>query len=242
MQHVTCIILQVSDEDQGSNGEVDFSIEFMSPPTFALVGSGALSAEMHLIRALDRETVNFYSFRIFATDRGSPALFSEAAIVITITVSRVLHLVILSCVSYVGKLNLISSQDVNDNAPAFQQDTYTAVFLENTANGTQLATVVAEDSDIGTNADIVYSSGNPDQVSVHPESGVVTLVFVPDFEVSSEFTFEASFIILASACTVNTHTLSSIPLQIIATDSGMMPQLFGTTNVSIAFLLEKSTH
>ena len=82
----TCI-LQVMDGDFGSNGEVDFSLEPAAQGLFIVNATGPSSVQLIINHELDRESTPSYSFRVFATDRGSPALAGEAQIDITITVS-----------------------------------------------------------------------------------------------------------------------------------------------------------
>ena len=80
---------QVIDIDSGQNAEVDFSLEAgPARQFFSLLHSESSSTQLHLVRELDRETQDFYSFRIFATDRGSPSsLIGQTEIFITVGVS-----------------------------------------------------------------------------------------------------------------------------------------------------------
>lgn len=80
---------QVIDMDSGQNAEVDFSLEAgPARQFFSLLHSDSSSTQLHLARELDRETQDFYSFRIFATDRGSPSsLIGQTEIFITVGVS-----------------------------------------------------------------------------------------------------------------------------------------------------------
>lgn len=78
---------QVTDEDIGINSEVDFSLDQSAQDVFALMYTGPLSVELHLINQLDRETTASYSFRIFVIDRGTPHLLGQTDILITVLVS-----------------------------------------------------------------------------------------------------------------------------------------------------------
>lgn len=76
----------MTDLDIGSNAELDFSLEASLGQThFSLTSNGRV-AQLHLARALDREFIDSYTLRIFATDRGSPPLIGEIAIWINVTV------------------------------------------------------------------------------------------------------------------------------------------------------------
>jgi hypothetical protein len=77
----------VTDADIGVNSEVDFSLDSPASNLFFLQSSGPLSTQLLISHLLDRETVDFYSFSLFATDRGTPARTGSAAISINITVS-----------------------------------------------------------------------------------------------------------------------------------------------------------
>ena len=76
------------DPDSGNNGVIDFSIDASDGSLFNLVGTSSQSAQLHLNHQLDRETTESYSFRIFAVDRGSPALGGQAQVTIRVSVSQ----------------------------------------------------------------------------------------------------------------------------------------------------------
>ncbi|XP_035288650.1 protocadherin alpha-2-like isoform X14 [Anguilla anguilla] len=60
-----------------------------------------------------------------------------------------------------GTLNIsVSVLDINDNAPAFDQQTYKVTLLENVPVGTFVVKVHATDPDSGPNGEIEYSFGN----------------------------------------------------------------------------------
>ncbi len=78
----------MTDVDTGSNAELDFSLEAgLAQMYFSLDREGSV-AQLHLTRPLDRELFDSYSFRIFATDRGSPPLIGETAVFITVMVGQ----------------------------------------------------------------------------------------------------------------------------------------------------------
>ena len=79
--------LQVSDADIGANGQVAFSLSADTQGLFSLNIVQALVAELTLSHTPDRETRSSYNFRMFATDRGFPALIGETDITIVIGVS-----------------------------------------------------------------------------------------------------------------------------------------------------------
>lgn len=75
------------DGDSGSNSELDFSLEQSVEGLFTLRVTGAFSVQLLINHQLDRETRESYSFRVFATDGGSPSLVGESQIEITVVVS-----------------------------------------------------------------------------------------------------------------------------------------------------------
>ena len=83
------------DSDDGSNGEVQYSLSGDSTPFTVDPNSGWISTISHL----DKETVSSYTLILTATDNGTPAL---------------------SCTS----LLYISIIDYNDNPPEFVKESY----------------------------------------------------------------------------------------------------------------------
>ena len=84
---------------------------------------------------------------------------------------------------------------MNDNAPIFDQDTYTATLAENTPAGRSVVNVSATDADIGTNAEVLYFLvGDPSLVNVHNTTGEVFLIAAPDFETTMTFTAQVNML------------------------------------------------
>lgn len=77
----------MSDADIGSNGEVDFFLESIAQGLFSLVTAEPFVTQLHFSHSIDREVRDVYSFRIFAMDRGTPALIGQTEIIINVTVS-----------------------------------------------------------------------------------------------------------------------------------------------------------
>ena len=80
-------LLQAVDADSGSNGNLTFSLESSVENLFTLLETGPFSVQVLLNHMLDRENTDSYSFRVFATDGGSPALVGETVININVLVS-----------------------------------------------------------------------------------------------------------------------------------------------------------
>ncbi|XP_019820661.2 protocadherin gamma-A8 isoform X8 [Bos indicus] len=92
---------------------------------------GAVSPELVLERALDREEEAAHYLVLIAADGGEPRRSSTVHIRVTVL-------------------------DTNDNAPVFAQPIYRVKVPENVPPGTRLLTVSASDPDEGTNGEVAY--------------------------------------------------------------------------------------
>ncbi|NWY46663.1 PCDG2 protein, partial [Sylvia atricapilla] len=156
-------LLHVQDRDSGANGEVRCSLDEGAP--FRLEKSFDDYYHVVTARELDREQVPEYNVTVRAADGGSPALQSSAVLAL-----RVL--------------------DVNDNAPVFAEERYSARLAENNAAGALVLTVRATDADWGQNARVRYRlsegrvRGAPlsSYVSVQAETGALYALRSLDYE------------------------------------------------------------
>ncbi|CAN8189749.1 unnamed protein product [Coccothraustes coccothraustes] len=156
-------LLNVNDPDSGENGQVRCSIDKDVP--FRLQSSQGSYYRVVTASELDREQVSEYNVTVRAADGGSPALQSSAVLAL-----RVL--------------------DVNDNAPVFAQERYSARVAENNAAGALVLTVRATDADWGQNARVRYRlaegrvRGAPlsSYVSVQAETGALYALRSLDYE------------------------------------------------------------
>ncbi|NWV62303.1 PCDG5 protein, partial [Malurus elegans] len=156
-------LLHVQDRDSGANGEVRCSLDAGVP--FRLEKTFEDYFRVVTARELDREQVSEYNVTVRAADGGSPPLQSSAVLAL-----RVL--------------------DVNDNAPVFAQERYSARLAENNAAGALVLTVRASDADWGQNARVRYRlsegrvRGAPlsSYVSVQAETGALYALRSFDYE------------------------------------------------------------
>ncbi|XP_068446032.1 protocadherin gamma-A10-like [Clinocottus analis] len=159
----TVAVLNIKDADSENNGEIKCSINGKLP--FKIESSLTNYYNLITDQHFDRESVSEYNITITATDLGSPSLSS----------STQLHLKI---------------SDVNDNAPIFNQISYSAYITENNSPGFSIFAVSARDSDWNQNARISYLledtqvSGSPisTYVSLNSETGVLSAVRSFDYE------------------------------------------------------------
>ncbi|XP_054244949.1 protocadherin gamma-B5-like [Indicator indicator] len=160
-------LVNVNDPDSGENGQVLCELSEEAP--LSLVASSGDSYKVVTASALDREQAAEHRVTLVARDRGSPALSSRAALVLEVS-------------------------DVNDNAPVFEEEAYSAYVAENNAAGTPVLRVLARDSDAGANGRVSYwleggSAGSaPPPVSVDAQSGAVYAQRSFDYEQCREFT------------------------------------------------------
>ncbi|NXO30086.1 PCD23 protein, partial [Cisticola juncidis] len=122
--------LSASDEDGGLNGEVRYSL---IDDTYGAFAIDSVTGSLVTTKALDRETKSQYTFRAVASDRSTH--FPRST-----TVSVVVHV-----------------DDVNDNDPVFLQNPIRVFVSAETAVNETVATVRAEDVDLGSNGAIVFN-------------------------------------------------------------------------------------
>ncbi|KAM6251561.1 LOW QUALITY PROTEIN: uncharacterized protein LJ264_009318 [Porphyrio hochstetteri] len=158
-------LVKVRDRDSGENGQV--SCELSGEAPLSIVASSGGSYKVVTSGALDREQAAEHRVTVMARDRGSPALWSRAALVLEVS-------------------------DVNDNAPVFEEAAYSAYVWENNAAGALVLRVSARDADAGANGRVSYwlaggSAGAAPSVSVEARSGAVYAQRSFDYEQCREF-------------------------------------------------------
>ncbi|CAN0129353.1 unnamed protein product [Bubo scandiacus] len=122
--------LFASDEDDGLNGEVTYSL---IDDTFGAFAIDSVTGSIVTTKALDRETKSQYTFRAVASDCSTHLPRST-------TVSVVVHI-----------------DDVNDNDPVFLQNPIRAFVPAETPVNETVVTVRVEDVDLGSNGAVVFS-------------------------------------------------------------------------------------
>ncbi|XP_064017521.1 protocadherin gamma-B5-like isoform X18 [Pogoniulus pusillus] len=159
-------LVKVRDRDSGENGQVRCELSGEAPLSLVALSGG--SYKVVTASALDREQAAEHRVTLVARDRGSPALSSSAELVLEVS-------------------------DVNDNAPVFEEEVYSAYVEENNAAGAQVLRVLARDADAGANGRVSYwleggSAGEaPPPVSVEARSGAVYAQRSFDYEQCREF-------------------------------------------------------
>ncbi|MXQ90966.1 hypothetical protein E5288_WYG005574 [Bos mutus] len=167
---IVVAVFSVSDPDSGDNGKTTCSIQDDLP--FLLKPSVKNFYTLVTERTLDREERAEYNITITVTDMGTPRLKTEHNITVLVS-------------------------DVNDNAPAFTQTSYTLWVRENNSPALHIGSVSAIDTDAGANAQVTYSLlPTPDPlvplaslVSINPDNGHLFALTSLDYEALRAFEF-----------------------------------------------------
>ncbi|KAL2077312.1 hypothetical protein ACEWY4_026816 [Coilia grayii] len=185
-------IVNVQDRDSGSNGQVRCVISSNVP--FKLEPSITNYYSLVTTAELDREVTSEYNITVTASDEGTPSLSS----------SKIVNLMV---------------ADVNDNPPAFRQQSYSAHITENNKPGSAVCTVSATDPDWRQNGTVNYAlhssevEGTPVSylLSINGDTGVIHAVRSFDYE-----------------------KLKNFKVQVIARDNGFPPL---SSNVTVSVLV-----
>uniref|UniRef100_A0A4W2DJ13 Cadherin domain-containing protein n=1 Tax=Bos indicus x Bos taurus TaxID=30522 RepID=A0A4W2DJ13_BOBOX len=163
-------LFRIRDRDSGENGKMTCSIQDDLP--FILKPSEENFYTLVTNGALDRESKAEYNVTITVTDLGTPRLKTEHNIIVLVS-------------------------DVNDNAPAFTQTSYTLWVRENNSPALHIGSVSATDTDAGANAQVTYSLLPPPDplvplaslVSINPDNGHLFALTSLDYEALRAFEF-----------------------------------------------------
>ncbi|NXA15716.1 PCDBF protein, partial [Sapayoa aenigma] len=156
-------LFTVRDRDAGANGKVSCGLE--DQLFFSLRPAYKNYYELVTVSTLDREETAQYILTVTAADAGSPPLTTTQTFTVDIS-------------------------DVNDNAPVFNQTSYTMYVRENNVPTVLVGAVSAADADVGLNAKVTYSL-SPAQasegpscscISVNSENGHVFVLRALDYE------------------------------------------------------------
>ncbi|KAM8958734.1 protocadherin beta-15-like isoform 2-T2 [Lycaon pictus] len=164
----TIALFSIQDRDSGENGRMFCSIQEDVP--FTLKPSLENFYKLVTEGALDRESQAEYNITITVSDLGTPRLKTQHNITVRVS-------------------------DVNDNAPAFSQTTYTLRVRENNSPALHIGTVSATDRDAGANAQVTYSLLPPRDphlplaslVSINADNGQLFALRSLDYEALQAF-------------------------------------------------------
>ncbi|XP_064244030.1 protocadherin beta-15-like [Passer domesticus] len=123
-------LFTVRDRDSGANGKISCALE--DELSFSLRAAYKNYYELVTVSALDREERPQYIVSVTAADAGWPPLSTTQTFTVEIS-------------------------DVNDNAPVFNQSSYTMYVRENSVAAVFVGAVSAADADVGLNGKVSYS-------------------------------------------------------------------------------------
>ncbi|XP_016522791.1 protocadherin alpha-8-like [Poecilia formosa] len=140
-------------------------------------GEDSVSAELVLLKALDREQQPAIKLTVTAVDGGNPPKSGTANIIVSIL-------------------------DINDNSPVFSSSLYKTrisenVSVENVSTGTTVANLNATDADEGLNSEIEYSLRKKGQdrvldlFEIDPKTGALLVKGNIDYEENPAFEIHA---------------------------------------------------
>nr|XP_053612376.1 cadherin-related tumor suppressor [Plodia interpunctella] len=130
------------------NNQVRYFIKEGDADVFKI---NASSGQISLLRTLDRETQDEYTLTLVAMDTGSPPLTGSGTVKVIV-------------------------QDVNDNSPDFERQSYRTSVKENLPPGTVILNPKATDKDFGNNAKIRYSllGDKSERFQIDSNTGVIS--------------------------------------------------------------------
>ncbi|NXJ84185.1 PCD23 protein, partial [Trogon melanurus] len=175
----TILDLFASDEDAGLNGEVTYSL---IDNTFGAFAINSVTGSIVTTKTLDRETKSQYTFRAVASDCSTQLPRST-------TVSVVVHV-----------------DDINDNDPVFLQNPIRAFVPAETLVNETVATVRAEDVDLGSNGAVVFSLMTAETVfQINATTGDIVLQ-----EPLSSKNFSTQLLVMASDQGISPRTATAM--------------------------------
>lgn len=154
--------IDIEDNGDGESGQV--TCQILSGPDFKLSPVPNKGYTLLLNTSVDRETKDSYHVMV-----NCKALDVEAAKDLTVNIT-----------------------DVNDNTPMFIKNLYTGMVDENRDAGQFIAQVLAQDADMGVNAEIMYSIPKEAQeyIRINPRTGIISTNSLLDREMNATLRFK----------------------------------------------------
>ncbi|XP_072174166.1 cadherin EGF LAG seven-pass G-type receptor 2-like [Diadema setosum] len=217
--------ITATDNDDGENGRLTYSMTAQSDAR-----SGAMfdiNPDTGLIvttMALDRETIESHTFRLTATDQGTPPKYATTNLTIYVD-DRNDHTPIFEQPIPVNITSQVT--DTRSDAPVFQNSTYIVFVSESVPIGHVVVRVSASDSDAGSNAEISYSMDDVPEFEINEHSGEVYTRLQLDRETVSHYVFTVT---ASDHGTTSIHQQSMAIVQISIEDINDNPPIFPTSH------------
>ena len=162
------IIVHATDRDAGVNAKLIYNVTgTVYKHWFAI---NATTGEIRTAALLDREKISRLELLVIVTDLGLPPLSGNCTVVVDI-------------------------RDSNDNDPVFNKVIYFGSVAENTANGTSVIQVSANDNDTDLNGKVQYALQLDEIVVpfvIDPDNGTIVTSGHIDYEVQSSYVFRVA--------------------------------------------------
>ena len=161
--------VEAVDNDQGPNGTVTYRLLEGAEGKFAI---DSQTGEIFTNGSLDREQVPSYTLLVEAVDNPNNSSFALSSVVnVTVII-----------------------EDVNDNSPIFEQESYEVSILDNVRRFTEIIQLRAFDQDSGSNSQITYRFEVPyptmrDDFNIDADTGVVSRIRRVVFEEQSVYSY-----------------------------------------------------
>uniref|UniRef100_A0A8C0QNS1 Cadherin domain-containing protein n=1 Tax=Chelonoidis abingdonii TaxID=106734 RepID=A0A8C0QNS1_CHEAB len=159
--------ISATDADSGRNAEISYMLGSDAPPIFNL---DRRTGVLTVVRKLDREKQDRYSFTVLAKDNGMPPLQTNATVTLSVL-------------------------DQNDNSPAFTHNEYNFYVPENLPMYGTVGLITVTDADSGENAAVTLSILNGrENFIIDPLTGVIRPNITFDREQQGSYTFQVKAI------------------------------------------------
>jgi protocadherin-16/23 len=177
-------MIKISDKDSGNNGKLNVNLDPMN--VFSISKFSQDIYHVFLNSTLDYENKKTYLIIVTATDNGKPPQTSQNS----------------------GTLLI---DDVNDNPPKFDHNSYTTHILESEIPGTSVLTVTATDKDDSPNITYHILSSNTSWFGINSTSGAIYVASFIDREMADNvlLVIQAFDGIFTANCTVALRIIDS---------------------------------
>ena len=161
--------VEAVDNDQGPNGTVTYRILEGAEGKFVI---DSQTGEIFTNGSLDREQVPSYTLLVEAVDNPNNSSFALSSVVnVTVII-----------------------EDINDNPPIFEQESYEVSILDNVRRFTEIIQLRAFDQDSGSNSQITYRFEEPyptmrDDFNIDADTGIVSRIRRVVFEEQSVYSY-----------------------------------------------------
>ncbi|XP_077746317.1 protocadherin-11 X-linked isoform X1 [Canis aureus] len=154
--------ISAMDADSGHNAEINYLLGVDAPSEFNLDHHTGI---LTVVKKLDREKQEKYSFTVLAKDKGMPSLITNATVSVTIL-------------------------DQNDNSPIFTHNEYNFYVPENLPRHGTVGLITVTDPDYGENSVVTLSILDlNDEFTIDPQTGVIQPNISFDREKQERYTF-----------------------------------------------------